>query len=171
MKKPVNFLLSVLFLMGTVVAVAQNSDAFNTEEFVQEAASGGLMEVQLGEMAMQKASSDEVKEFGSRMVEDHSQANKDLMELAQVKQYTVPMTLMDQHQKIIDKLSGLSGEEFDKEYMKVMVEDHRKEIQKFENAVANADNPELKAWAEKTLTVLEEHHQLAEETHDVALEP
>lgn len=151
---------------GSVVedTTAQSSASFDSQKFVKEAASGGMMEVKLGEMASQKASSEEVKAFGERMVEDHSKANNELKQIASANNMTIPETMMDKQQKIVDKLSKLSGEEFDEEYMKTMLKDHKKEISKFEKAAEKADNTELKSWAQKTLDVLEQHHQLAEET-------
>ncbi len=160
------FLVSLLFVGSTVVAVAQNAGSFNSEEFMKEVASGGMMEVQLGEMAAQKAVSQEVKEFGQRMVEDHSKANEELKQLASTQNVTLPTTLMSEHQKTVDKLSGLSGEKFDKAYMKAMVKDHDKDIKKFQKAAENASEPELKSWAEKTLMVLEEHHLMAKEAQE-----
>lgn len=164
MKNIKYFLIPVLFFVGTLITVAQSSDSFDSQKFVKEAASGGMMEVKLGEMASQKASSEEVKAFGQRMVEDHTKANNELKEIASANNLTIPETMMDKQQKTVDKLSELSGEEFDKEYMKTMLKDHKKEISKFEKAAENADNTELQSWAQKTLDVLEQHLQLAKET-------
>ena len=163
MKKQVYFLVPVVFLIGAAMAVAQNAGSFDSQKFVTEAASGGMMEVQLGEMAMEKASSEEVKDFGQTMVDDHSKANEELKQLASSNNLTIPETLTDKHQKTVDKLSELSGEEFDQEYMKTMVKDHKKDISKFEKAAEKADNTELQAWAQKTLDVLKQHHQKAED--------
>lgn len=166
MKRITFFVLAtVLSFAHILTATAQDTTAFNSQEFVDEAASGGMMEVKLGEMAAQKASSQEVKDFGQKMVEDHSQANQELKQLASAANLTVPETMLPKHQENVDKLSELSGEEFDKAYMDTMLQDHRKEINKFEKAAKMADNIELQSWAQKTLDVLERHYQLAEETH------
>ena len=167
MKNTKYFLVPMLFFVSSLVAVAQeagNTGNMDSQEFVNEAASGSMMEVALGEMASQKASSEEVKSFGQKMVEDHSKANEELKQIAESNSLTVPETMMDKQQKMVDKLSELSGEEFDKEYMKAMLKDHKKDIKKFEKAASNADNAEIQSWARKTLDVLEQHHQLAEET-------
>jgi putative membrane protein len=164
MKSAKFFLVPLLFFVGALVAVAQETGNMDSQEFVNEAASGGMMEVALGEMASQKAASDDVKSFGQKMVEDHSKANEELKQIAASNNLTIPETMMDKQQKMVDKLSELSGAEFDKEYMKAMLKDHKKDIKKFEKAAENADNAEVQAWAEKTLDVLEQHHQLAEET-------
>lgn len=167
MKHTKYFLVPMLFFVSSLVAVAQeagNTGNMDSQEFVNEAASGSMMEVALGEMASQKASSEEVKSFGQKMVEDHSKANEELKQIAESNSLTVPETMMDKQQKMVDKLSELSGEEFDKEYMKTMLKDHKKDIKKFEKAASNADNAEIQSWARKTLDVLEQHHQLAEET-------
>ena len=142
----------------------QKKKSFDGQKFMKETASAGMMEVELGKMASEKASSEEVKQFGQTMVEDHTKANEELKALASSSNVTIPESMNEKHQKTVDKLSALSGEEFDQEYMKTMLKDHKKDIEKFQKAAEKADSEKLKAWAEKTIPVLEEHHQLAKET-------
>src|SRR5262249_17471675 len=85
-------------------------------QFVTEAASGGMEEVELGKIGTEKASSDQVKQFGQRMVDDHGKANDELKALAQSKNITVPSAPSAKDQATIDKLSKLSGEPFDRAY-------------------------------------------------------
>ncbi|BCS52709.1 DUF4142 domain-containing protein [Geobacter sp. SVR] len=134
------------------------------KKFIKEAASGGMLEVQLGEIAQTKAQSQQVKDFGSKMVTDHGKANDELKQLAQQKQIDLPSRLESKHKSMLDKLQKLSGADFDKQYMKMMVKDHVKDVKDFKDATQKVKDPDLKAWAGKTLPVLEQHLQLARDT-------
>lgn len=136
--------------------------------FMQDAAMGGLLEVELGHVAAQKGTSDAVKQFGQRMVDDHSKANTDLMTVASSKGITLPTTLDEKHQKEVTKLSALSGAEFDRAYSKLMLSDHVKDVGEFEKQSTKATDPDLKAFAAKTLPTLQEHLQLAKALPDNA---
>jgi putative membrane protein len=135
-------------------------------KFAVEAASGGMMEVQLGELAQQKASSQAVKNFGSMMVRDHSKANDELKALAGNKNITLPPAPGEDHMDHIKKLSEKSGKEFDKDYINMMVDDHQDDIDKFEKCSKDAKDPELKAFADKTLPKLREHLAAAKKIKD-----
>ncbi|MDQ3919775.1 MAG: DUF4142 domain-containing protein, partial [Acidobacteriota bacterium] len=91
------------------------------EKFAMAAAMGGLEEVELGRIAAQKGASDEVRQFGQRMVDDHTRANEELMRVASGKGWTPPAALDAKHQAEMQKLSAMSGEKFDKAYVKMMV--------------------------------------------------
>jgi len=131
-------------------------------KFVEKAASGGLAEVKLGQLAMDKGASPTVKEFGKRMVDDHGKANDELKEIASKKNLTLPTEVDTKQKATYDKLSKLSGSDFDKAYMDAMVKDHDQDVKEFKKeATTTSADPELKAWAEKTLNVLEEHDRLA----------
>jgi len=134
-------------------------------QFVQEAATGGLAEVELGRLAEQKAESQSVKDFGKRMVTDHTKANDELK--SQMKNWgmSAPTSLDSKHQSAKDKLSKLSGAEFDREYMNTMMKDHQKDVSDFQKESTSASNSELKAFASKTLPTLQEHLQLAQQVH------
>jgi len=133
------------------------------KEFVMAAARGGLLEVELGKLAMQKAANDAVKKFGERMVVDHGKVNGELARLASDKQITVPQGLDEQQQATVKQLTGMSGAEFDQAYMKLMVEEHQRDIALFEQAAANAGDTDLKSWAARTLPTLREHLKQARE--------
>jgi putative membrane protein len=130
--------------------------------FVMEAAMGGMMEVELGRIAAQQGMSDAVKQFGQRMVDDHSKANQELMTLASSKGITLPTTLGEKHRAHVTKLSGMTGANFDREYVKMMVSDHRKDVNEFEKQSTRGTDADLKAFATKTLPTLQEHLQMAE---------
>ena len=156
-------------------------------KFVMEAAHGGMMEVELGRLAAQKGASDDVKQFGQRMLDDHSKTNEELMQLAKTKGITLPspgdqamMNVAHQgagkenqgpmdkhhqemmkHQKIMSKLTSLSGAEFDRAYMEIMVKDHKKDVAAFEKEAANGGDADLKRWAAEKLPTLRDHLQQA----------
>jgi putative membrane protein len=126
-------------------------------KFAVKAASGGMMEVQLGELAQQKASSQRVKDFGAMMVRDHSKANDELKSLAGMKNITLPPAPGEDHMDHIKKLSKKNGREFDKDYMKMMVDDHEDDIDAFEKASKDCKDADIKGFANKTLPVLHTH--------------
>jgi putative membrane protein len=125
--------------------------------FVKKAAQGGLAEVELGQLATQKAASEDVKKFGQRMVDDHSKANDQLKQVAQQQHIDIPTELNAKDKATKAKLEKLSGEQFDRAYMKDMVQDHRKDVSEFERASKNAKDPAVKSFAEQTLPTLREH--------------
>ncbi len=134
------------------------------KKFVMEAARGGMAEVELGQLAAQKASSSEVKSFGQMMVDDHTKANDELKSLASGKGITVPTDLDAKSKAQKARLEKLSGEEFDRAYMRDMERDHRKDVAEFKRESASGKDQELKDWAGKTLPTLEKHLQHAEQT-------
>lgn len=133
------------------------------KEFVSKAGMGGLAEVQMGNLALQKAQSAGVKAFAQRMVTDHSNANAELAQLATAKGLTLPTELDGDPKAAMDHLNGLSGAEFDKAYMHHMVEDHEKDVSEFEKASTGAQDADIKGWAGKTLPTLQEHLKLSKE--------
>ena len=132
--------------------------------WISKVAQGGLAEVELGKLAHEHGSSDAVKQFGQRMVDDHSKANAELSQLAQRKGVTVPSGLDSKAQAMKDKLSKLSGAAFDHAYMSEMVKDHRTDVAEFQKEANSGHDAETKAFAAKTLPTLQEHLRMAEET-------
>jgi putative membrane protein len=127
------------------------------EDFMKEAAIGGLTEVELGKLASTKAVNAEVKKFGQMMVDDHSKANAELKALAAKKNITLPTEPDSSHKSTIDELKGESGANFDKEYVDEMVDDHEKDVAEFEKQAQNSPDPDVKAFAAKTLPTLKKH--------------
>lgn len=142
---------------GTVANVTPED-----KEWVVNAGMAGLAEVQMGNLALQQASSADVKSFAQRMVTDHSKSNAELAQLATTKGLALPTELDNEHKGALDHLTSLSGAEFDKAYMKHMVEDHQKAVAHFQTGSTSASDPDIKAWAGKTLPTLQEHAQLAQ---------
>lgn len=126
-------------------------------KFAVAVASSGMTEVQLGELAKQKAASQQVKDFGAMMVKDHTKANDELKALAIEKKITLPPAPGEEHMDHIRKLSEKSGKEFDKDYIDLMVKDHQKNVDMFEECSKDGKDPDLKAFASKTLPVLKTH--------------
>lgn len=147
-----------------------NEDKANVKEddseFAVKAANGGMFEVELGRLAQEKAQSQQVKDFGAHMVKDHSKANDELKAVASSKNITLPATLGDDAQKKVNDLSKLSGAEFDKEYVKLMVDDHKEDVDDFEEAAKDAKDADVKAFAAKTLPTLKEHLAKIQAIHD-----
>jgi putative membrane protein len=166
MRKGIIWLVVCLFALGFALGAqaADKAAGGKDQKFVTEAASGGMMEVQLGQMASDKAQAQEVKDFGARMVKDHSKANDELKSLAQQKKLNLPTELEAKHRKVVDKLQKASGADFDKQYMREMVKDHTKDVAEFRKAGQEVQDPDLKGWVTKTQPVLEEHLQLARTT-------
>ncbi len=133
--------------------------------FVEKAAMGGMVEVELGNLAQQKGASDQVKQFGKRMVDDHSKANDELKQIASSKDITLPTALDKKHQGDVDKFSKLSGAQFDKAYMSHMVDDHKHDVSDFRKESKSGKDADVKEFASKTLPTLEEHLKLAESTN------
>lgn len=165
--------LSSMLLMISVAAVAdQTQPATQTQppgsssahHFIKEAAQGGLAEVTLGQMAADKGESKEVREFGRRMVQDHSKANDELKTLATAVGVPLPTEMSTEAKSFQQRLENLSGAEFDRAYMDEMLKDHMKDVSAFEKQAVDGQNAQVKEWAQKTLPTLREHLSLAQQT-------
>ncbi len=135
-------------------------------DFVMDAAMSSMMEVELGRIAAQQGASESVKQFGQRMVDDHGKANTELMTLASGRGITLPTGLDEKHQQQLTKLQGLSGAEFDRAYARLMVRAHRDAVSDFEKHSSRGTDPDLKAFAGKTLPILQEHLRMARALED-----
>jgi putative membrane protein len=131
-------------------------------DFMQNAALGGMLEVELGKLAQQKATQDAVKKFGARMGQDHAKSNEELKKLAAAKGVALPTVLDRKHVKVVDDLTKTSR--FDHEYMEYMVKDHKADVKAFEKEVNLGKDADVKGFASKTLPTLQEHLKLAETT-------
>ncbi len=128
--------------------------------FMNDAAPGGMAEVELGKLAAQKAQNPEVKAFAQKMVEDHSKAGEELKALAAQKKVMLPADVLPTHKEVMAKLSKLSGADFDKEYVTAMVAAHEKDVAAFENVSKTAADADVKAFATKTLPTLKMHLEM-----------
>ena len=131
------------------------------QKFLMDAAMSGLKEVELGRVAAQQGTSDQVKQFGQMMVDHHTKANTELMSLASSKGVTLPTALDDKHREDVTKLSARSGAEFDREFSKMMLKDHDKAVSMFEKQSEKGGDADVKAFAAKALPTLQEHLRAA----------
>jgi len=156
--------LTALVLTAAAAAAFAAGDAGKLDkadkDFIDKAAAGGMLEVQWGKLAESKAQNAEVKTFSSMLVKDHSAANDELKTLAQSKGVTLPTALPKHEQGKVEKLE--KAKNFDHEFMEENVEDHKKDVKEFEKASKSAKDPDVKAFAAKTLPTLQSHLQQAE---------
>lgn len=129
------------------------------QAFFNKAAGAGLAEVAAGQLAESQGSSDDVKSFGRQMVRDHGKANDEMKQLAAKKGVTLPATPDQDHQKTLDELKQKEGGDFDKAYVKSQVKDHKEAVSLFGTAAKSKD-PDIAAFAGKTLMVLKEHQTM-----------
>lgn len=155
--------LGTMLAIGAGSAFAQAPAKANPDQkFLFEAAKGGTAEVELGKIAAEKGSSPEVKRFGQRMVDDHGRAGEELKTLAKNKTITLPADIDAKDKALRDRLLKLSGNAFDRAYMAAMLDDHRKDVYAFRMEARAGKDPDVKAWAAKTLPTLTEHLELAQ---------
>ena len=145
---------AVLFLMAPLsIFAADNPDA----TFYKHAAEGGMAEVELGNLAQQKSSNASIKDFGAMMVKDHSAANEKLKSIAASKNVKLPSSPSVGQLGTKTKLKVLSGDTFDKSYVKDMIKDHQDDIAEFQEEAASGQDPDAKAYAKDTLPTLQKH--------------
>jgi putative membrane protein len=145
--------LAIIGACISQLSFAQTTTDTVTTNFVKNAAIGGTMEVKAGQMAVKKGKSVSVKAFGARMIKDHTLANAQLKTIAAKKGYSTAVPAMPAD----PMLANTTGTEFDKNYITMMVADHKKTIAIFQNAATNAKDADVKAFAVKTLPKLKQH--------------
>jgi putative membrane protein len=165
---------------GASATMARASNADNDREFVEKMGQVNLAEVKLGQLAAERASNAQVKQFARRMVSDHEKANAELKQVASKMAVQVPAALDAKHQELHDRLSKLKGAEFDREYMQAMVDGHQEVAQELERHAdtpgtgersvgtsgdANQAHASVSAWAKKTLPDVRQHLDQAKQIH------
>ena len=159
-------MLRQAFLAGAVAVGLGAASALAADEaFVMKAAKGGMAEVELGKLAAEKGMSPGVKKFGQRMADDHGKAGDELKTLAQNKHITLPADIDPKDKALRARLIKLSGAAFDHAYMQAMVADHVKDVNEFKMEAKAGKDPDVKAWAAKTLPTLQDHLKQARETN------
>ena len=151
-------LVLVLFAGAPALVFAQSS---SDSKFASEAASGGMTEVKLGELAQQNGASTAVKDFGRRMETDHSKADDNLKQAAEKAKISLPTNMSAEDQATYDRLSKLHGAAFDRAYAQTMVKDHEQDIAAFEKESRAGKDQTIKSFAQETLPTLKEHLHLA----------
>ena len=134
------------------------------KEFFIAAAQGNMSEVALGKLASDKATDAGVKAFGNRMVTDHGKGIEELKKLALQKGVALPAVVNKEESEAADTLSKKVGKDFDHAYMTDMIKDHEKDVSEFKQASLNLTDPDMRAWATKTLPVLQDHLRMAKTT-------
>jgi putative membrane protein len=144
---------------STSTATTSTSDA----QFAKEASQANLGEIKLGQLAQQKGTNTSVRDFGQQMVTDHQNAQDKLKDAAQKDNITLPTTLSAKDQATYDRLSKLSGSQFDKAYAQDMVKDHTTDVAKFKHEASSGKSASIKSFASQTLPTLQQHLNMAKQ--------
>lgn len=146
-------ILAFLVLASPMIAMADSPDA----SFYKKAAEGGIAEVEAGNLAQSKSDNPQVKDFGAMMVKDHTAANDKLKALAATKDVTLPTTSSVGQMATKAKWEVLTGDTFDKSYIKGQIKAHQETIALFRKEVASGQDPDAQAFAKATLPTLRSH--------------
>jgi putative membrane protein len=163
---------------GAPMASANN--AADEHRFIEKMGQVGVAEVKLGQLAAERASNAQVKQFGRRMAADHQKANEELKQVATKVNAPLPTEMDQKQQELYDRLSKMKGAEFDREYMEAMVDGHEEVAQELERHSGNRAgersvgtagessqaNASVSAWAAKTLPDVRQHHEQARQIVD-----
>jgi putative membrane protein len=161
----------IFLFLGIITALialgwgAARAAALSDKDFVRKAADGDMLEVSLGELARQQAESPDVRQFGQIMARDHTISSNKLLEISKKDNLAIPMDMDRQDHEMVQHLSGLKGRDFDRAYMKHMVQDQREDIKLFEQMANEGTNPDLKNYAARTLPTLREHLRTAQDIY------
>ncbi|BAU47495.1 membrane protein [Sulfurifustis variabilis] len=150
------------FVAALVFAPAAWALDEGSSSFLKEAAQGGLAEVELAEVAQERAARKEVKDLAKKIEDHHKKANDQLKSLAENKDVELPDEPAKQHKQTKEQLEKLKGAQFDQAYLQTMVQEHQKDIRKFEQQAKSAKDPEVKQFASQTLPTLKEHLKQAQ---------
>jgi putative membrane protein len=140
-----------------------NPNGMQDKDFVHSALEGGMAEVQLGQLAAQKGSSDDVKQFGQHMVDDHTKLGDQMKQVAQQLGVNPPKGLSKKDKQEVAKLNALSGTQFDNAYIEAMVKDHKKDSEDFKSEAEQGQNPAVKQVAQQGDQVIEQHLQMIDQ--------
>jgi len=137
--------------------------AVSDTQFAKKAAQGGLAEVKMGQLAQEKGTSDFVKKFGQRMVEDHTRAGDELKKASSRESITLPQDVSAKDRASYEALSKLSGAAFDRAYARDMVRDHQEDIADFNKEATGGQKTAIRDFASQTLPTLQDHLKQAKE--------
>ncbi len=150
--------------LAALATVAARADAPNKmitdQEFIQKASAAGLAEVNMAKMALQNATTPAVKEFAQRMLNDHTKANRELNRIADANRMTPAANMDAAHQEMSREMSAMTGENFDRRYVRGQLKDHEAAVALFQAEAKNGKNPQLKEFAVQTLPTLREHQEM-----------
>lgn len=158
----IKYLLASVFCFAIAATIANAEDKKPLDkEFVDKVSSSGRVEVELAKIAQVRATNDEVRKFAAKLQEDHAKANNDLLIIVSDEQIAIPEKPLPEHEKHLQHFTGDKVKDFDKEYIKMMMENHEKSVELFTKASKEAKNEKVKKFAEKTLPVIKEHLAMA----------
>ncbi|CAM3524488.1 DUF4142 domain-containing protein [Pontibacter korlensis] len=167
----------LLIMMSLIVATSCDDDdddidldQLTEESFVQQAGINNLFEIRTSEVTVDDAETAEVRQFAEQMIADHTAATNELKALADAKGLTVPTSLPQDRQAIVQRLEGKEGVPLDQDYMDVQVQSHIESVALFEQAADELDDEELRNFAEQTLPLLEAHLEMAREIEEMTNE-
>lgn len=150
----------IILSLFSLPAIAADSP---DQKFVKEAALANMAEIELANLANEKASNDAVKQFAQRVLQDHDEATNKLKEIAAQKNIALPTDLDSSHKRARDKLAKKSGADFDKEFMETMVKDHKKTVKDFDKEAKNGKDADVKALAGELAPVMHTHLEQAQQ--------
>ena len=146
---------AAVLAMGSLTVTSAQSLSEQDQKFLQDAAKGGMMEVHMGHLGMERGASPAVKSLSQHLINDHNAANQELAALAKQKGVSLPGD--DAQMAASMPFATKSGDDFDKAFARTAVEDHQKDITEFEKEANSGNDPDLKDWASKTLPTLRAH--------------
>jgi putative membrane protein len=155
--------LGSLILILSTASYAVCQEKSEDQRFVNEAARGGMLEIQLGQIAQKNGESSAVKQFGEQMVTDHTRLNNELGAAAKKDGFEVPTELSSKQSAEVRSFSKLSGKEFDSKYAQVMVKDHTDDLAAFQKAESSTEKPELKKAIADAIPVIQHHLEMAKQ--------
>ena len=165
MKKAGVLLVAVVFVIGlsSLLFAQEKAEKKDVPDrgFMMYAARDGIFHVEAGKLAVQRASSEGVKKFGQHAIDHHTQINDELTQLASKKGVTLPKKMNKKELEALDKVAKLSGPDFDKAYVEMEIKDHSRDLSAFQKEVKDGKDPDVKAWAAKTVSAIEEHLKMA----------
>ncbi len=150
-------------MQGNMANGMGSGNALMDKDFVKKALEGGMTEVQMGQVAAQKGNSDDVKQFGQKMVDDHTRLGDAMKQVAEKISVKVPTDISKKDKKMLAELQGLSGDAFDQAYIKMMVKDHKGDDNDFKMEAQNGTIPEVKQAATEGEQIISQHLQLIEQ--------
>jgi len=158
-------LASMAFVSTRAADTNENAGQFSATDykFAREAATGGMLEVNLGHIAATNSQNTAVQQFAQRMVNDHGKAGLDLAAIAARKGATLPAEVTARQQKEIDRLAKMSGAEFDRSYVAFMVRCHKMDERLFKRESESGQDTELKTFATNTLVTVQDHLKMADD--------
>ncbi len=164
--------VALLLLAGTAACRAQGATPVDVatvdKDFAVKTAQGGRLEVELAALAEKKTANDKVRSLATTIHTDHDRANAELQAIARRKGIALETAESSEGMALRTKLSGLSGDAFDRAYVDAMVDDHQTDIAAFERYAKEGQDPDLKAFAAKTVPTLRTHLNLAQAARDLA---